>query len=61
MALYCLPTAAITLIFGIVRFYLFDKSIEKEIAAYNAQGAQNDAVTPDSITTFDATDTKSQE
>ena len=42
MAFYCLPTAIIVLLLAIIRFYLFDKSIEKEIAAYNAQGSHAD-------------------
>lgn len=61
MARYCLPTAVIALLFAIVRFYLFDKSIEKEIAAYNAQSTQNDAVMPDSAAISDATAAKPQE
>lgn len=36
MALYCIPTAVVAFLFAAIRFYLFDRRIEQEIAAYNA-------------------------
>lgn len=37
MALYSIPTAIVTFIFSAIRFFLFDKEIEKEIQKYNQE------------------------
>lgn len=41
MLLYCIPTAIIALILASARFYLFDKSIEKEIILYNTSSPEH--------------------
>lgn len=35
MALYCIPTAVVAFLFAAIRFQLFDRRIEQEIATYN--------------------------
>ena len=35
MALYCIPTAVVAFLFAAIRFHLFDRRIEQEIATYN--------------------------